>query len=135
MLGSIGTKLALKKLGLPSDPLSALFTETSEPPREPNKLRKPRPDDADLQNDDGSWTSWMSLKSLPLTVQPWLSPPPPPVNVARVPGIGDAAPQDAQGRLVFPRGRRTMVVFLRCVGCACKFHLADVVGAVATHER
>lgn len=118
MLGSIGTKLALKKLGLPKDPFD-FSGFTSDPNREPNKLRKPRPDDA-ADKEDGSWTSWMSLKSLPLTVHPWLSPPPPPVDVARVPRIGDEAPRDGEGRLVFVRGRRTMVVFLRCVGCACK---------------
>lgn len=120
MLGSIGTKIALKKLGLPKDPFdfSGFY---SDPDREPNKLRKPRPGEAPENDDDGgAWTSWMSLKSLPLTVHPWLSPPPPPVDVARVPKIGDLAPRDLDGRLVFLRGRRTLVVFLRCVGCACK---------------
>ena len=121
MLGSIGTKIALKKLGLPKDPFD-FSGFTSDPGREPNKLRKPRPGDppSDGYDDESSWTSWMSLKSLPLTVHPWLSPPPPPVDVARVPRIGDQAPRDIDGRLVFVRGRRTMVVFLRCVGCACE---------------
>ncbi|KAK0392894.1 hypothetical protein NLU13_2388 [Sarocladium strictum] len=128
MLGSIGTKLALKKLGLPKDPFDfSGFSSTDPNPdgREPNKLRKQRPDgatapsrDDDDEGGSGAWTSWMSLKSLPLTVHPWLSPPPPPVDVARVPRIGDPAPRDAEGRLVFVRGRRTLVVFLRCVGCA-----------------
>ncbi|KAL2212809.1 hypothetical protein CC79DRAFT_1330120 [Sarocladium strictum] len=118
MLGSIGTKLALKKLGLPKDPFdfSGFY---ADPDREPNKLRKPRPEDApDNGDDESAWTSWMSLKSLPLAVHPWLSPPPPPVDVARCPRIGELAPRDGEGRLVFVRGRRTLVVFLRCVGCA-----------------
>ncbi|KAG8352841.1 hypothetical protein FVEN_g9172 [Fusarium venenatum] len=110
MLSSFTTKLALKKAGIPSDILS-FPTEK----REPNKLRKnpPSPSENDA---DSSWASWMSVRSLPLTVQPWLTPPPAAASVGRVPGIGDKAPVDRTQKLRL--GRRTLVVFLRCVGCA-----------------
>lgn len=61
----------------------------------------------------------MSVKSLPLTAQAWLSPPPPSVAIARVPGIGDKAPVDKSKKIVFGEKRRILLVFLRCVGCAC----------------
>ncbi|KAF5255389.1 hypothetical protein FOXYS1_14206 [Fusarium oxysporum] len=70
MLSSFTTKLALKKAGIPSD-----VFDFSEKKREPNKLRKNPPADLDNETDSG-WTSWMSIRSLPLTVQPWLTPPP-----------------------------------------------------------
>ncbi|CAF3573889.1 unnamed protein product [Fusarium graminearum] len=117
MLSSFTTKLALKKAGIPSDILS-FPTEK----REPNKLRKnpPNPSDSDA---DSSWSSWMSVRSLPLTVQPWLTPPPAAVSVGRVPGIGDKAPVDKTQKLRL--GRRTLVVFLRCVGCASVSHASE----------
>lgn len=62
----------------------------------------------------------MSVRSLPLTVQPWLTPPPAAVSVGRVPGIGDKAPIDRTQKLGVGGGKRTLLVFLRCVGCACK---------------
>lgn len=61
----------------------------------------------------------MSVKSLPLTAQAWLSPPPPSVAIARVPGIGDKAPVDKSKKIVFGDKKRVLLVFLRCVGCAC----------------
>ncbi|KAH7161214.1 hypothetical protein EDB81DRAFT_755788 [Dactylonectria macrodidyma] len=116
MFSSLTTKLALKKAGLPSD----ILDFSSGPAREPNKLRKKPPSNLDDQDGDNgtSWSGWMSVKSLPLSVQPWLSPTPPPVDVSRVPGIGDKAPLDPQKRIVFAGGRRVLLVFLRCVGCA-----------------
>ncbi|KAG8422161.1 hypothetical protein J3459_010647 [Metarhizium acridum] len=108
MFSSLATKIALKKAGIPSDALD--FSS----PREPNKLRKDQPADGQESN----WSSWLSYKSLPLTVHPWLSPPPPPIQVSRVPRIGEAAPRDRDGKLATGGGRRVLVVFLRCVGCA-----------------
>ncbi|KIE00715.1 Thioredoxin-like fold protein, partial [Metarhizium majus ARSEF 297] len=109
MFSSLATKIALKKAGIPSNALD--FSS----PREPNKLRKDQPaDDQDCNN----WSSWLSYKSLPLTVHPWLSPPPPPIQVSRVPRIGEPAPRDRHGKLATGCGRRVLVVFLRCVGCA-----------------
>ncbi|KAK7433315.1 hypothetical protein QQZ08_000254 [Neonectria magnoliae] len=115
MFSSLTTKLALKKAGIPSDIL-----DFSGPARQPNKLRKKPPGHVDSADDDagGGWGGWMSVKSLPLSVQPWLNPPPPPVDVDRVPGIGDKAPLDAGRQIVFGGGRRVLLVFLRCVGCA-----------------
>ncbi|KID84237.1 Thioredoxin-like fold protein [Metarhizium guizhouense ARSEF 977] len=111
MFSSLATKIALKKAGIPSNALD--FSS----PREPNKLRKDQPAD---DQDSNNWSSWLSYKSLPLTVHPWLSPPPPPIQVSRVPRIGEPAPRDRHGKLATGRGRRVLVVFLRCVGCACK---------------
>jgi hypothetical protein len=108
MLSSLTTKLALKKAGIPSDILD--FQQ------QPEKSSKSNQDD---QQPPQSWGSWMSIRSLPLTVQPWLSPPPPSVAVGRVPGIGDKAPVDRERRIVLGGRRRTLLVFLRCVGCAC----------------
>ncbi|KAH7265992.1 hypothetical protein FSOLCH5_013090 [Fusarium solani] len=107
MLSSLTTKLALKKAGIPSDILD--FQQ------QPEKSSKSNQDD---QQPPQSWGSWMSIRSLPLTVQPWLSPPPPSVAVGRVPGIGDKAPVDRERRIVLGGRRRTLLVFLRCVGCA-----------------
>ncbi|EFY94738.1 hypothetical protein MAA_09766 [Metarhizium robertsii ARSEF 23] len=72
MFSSLATKIALKKAGIPSNALD--FSS----PREPNKLRKDQPAD---DQDSNNWSSWLSYKSLPLTVHPWLSPPPPPIQV------------------------------------------------------
>ncbi|KAF4338691.1 tsa antioxidant enzyme [Fusarium beomiforme] len=119
MLSSFTTKLALKKAGIPSDIL-----DFSEKKREPNKLRKNPP--ADLDNEaDSSWTSWMSVRSLPLTVQPWLTPPPAAVAVGRLPGIGDKAPVDKTMKLRVGGGKRVLLVFLRCVGCASVSHASE----------
>jgi len=122
MFSSIGTKVALAKVGLPSNSLDFSSWTVSDP--HANKLRKrqPAPRDPDDGADDGEngWASWMSqwnVKSLPLTIHPWLQPSPPPVAVGRVPNVGDKAPVDRDGRLKI-EGKRTLVVFLRCVGCA-----------------
>ncbi|KAM0551750.1 hypothetical protein ACHAPJ_008318 [Fusarium lateritium] len=115
MLSSFTTKLALKKAGIPSDILSF----PTEKKREPNKLRKnPPPPGSENDSDAASWSSWMSIRSLPLSVQPWLTPPPAAVAVARVPGIGDKAPLDKTQKLRLGGGSRVLLVFLRCVGCA-----------------
>lgn len=135
MLSSLATKAALSKVGLSADAfdLSKLTNPLapSEPHREPNKLRKrPPPNrttdvryrDDHGNDDDDSWSSWFSginVKSLPLTVHPWLAPAPPSVAVAAAaPTVGDKAPLDRDGKLRLG-GQRTLVVFLRCVGCAC----------------
>ncbi|KAF4459183.1 tsa antioxidant enzyme [Fusarium albosuccineum] len=115
MLSSLTTKLALKKAGIPSDILDLPNQLTAQPQRTPNKLRKNPP--SQTEDESQGWGSWMSIRSLPLTVQPWLNPPPPAVAVARVPGIGDKAP-DKDPRLALGQGKRVLLVFLRCVGCA-----------------
>ena len=130
MLSSLTTKIALKKLGIPSNALDFSTSSPADAParRPANKLKKNPPGtsaNTNPEDDDGSggghggWSSWMSVKNLPLTVHPWLSPPPPPVPVARVPRIGDVAPLDRDRKLEFGGGQRVFVVFLRCVGCAC----------------
>ncbi|KAI6781927.1 uncharacterized protein J7T54_005137 [Emericellopsis cladophorae] len=121
MLSSLGTKVALKKVGLPSSTFD--LSTWSAPPtgtarREPNKLRKKQP--TPEEEAENGWASWMgswNVQSLPLTISPWFAPPPPPVHVARVPNVGDKAPVDSHARLKLG-GKRTLVVFLRCVGCA-----------------
>jgi hypothetical protein len=129
MFSQLATKAALKKVGLPSNAFDfnpfAPSDTPQQPRREPNKLRKnpppPRPEaDADDGEDNG-WGSWIPSVKIPLTIHPWLAPPPPPVSVARIPNIGDAAPVDRDRKLRVGGGRKTLVVFLRCVGCACMF--------------
>jgi hypothetical protein len=126
MLSSFGTKIALKKVGLSTSTFD--LSTWSAPPtssgassrREPNKLRKRQP--TPEEEAENGWASWMgswNVQSLPLTISPWFAPPPPPVHVARVPNIGDKAPVDCDGRLKLG-GKKTLVVFLRCVGCACE---------------
>lgn len=123
MFSSLGTKLALKKLGVPKDAIS-FATSSSSPPS--NKRGAAAANTSAFDADDdapaNAWPKWMSVKSLPLTAQAWLSPPPPPVPVAAsCPAVGGRAPVDMSGKLVLGAGKRVMVVFLRCVGCACKF--------------
>ncbi|OAA60384.1 Thioredoxin-like fold protein [Niveomyces insectorum RCEF 264] len=72
------------------------------------------------RNSDGkAWPAWMTVRALPLTVQPWLTPPPAPIPVAAAcPRKGDAAPEDRDRKLTVGGGKPVLVVFLRCVGCA-----------------
>ncbi|KAJ4401660.1 hypothetical protein N0V82_010852, partial [Gnomoniopsis sp. IMI 355080] len=127
MFSSLGTKLALRKLGVPKDALA--FADSSPAPSSNKRDRKAAAalaaENGDFGDDNASsyaaaWPpKWMSVKSLPLTAQAWLSPPPPPVPVAAsCPAVGSRAPVDMNGKLVLGQGKRVMVVFLRCVGCA-----------------
>lgn len=154
MFSSLTTKLAMKKMGLSSDTFNFSLPDmsggsaTEATKTGANKLKKTRTtplppgtvpglDDADdldangnRRNSDGTtgkqWPAWMSVKALPLTVQPWLTPPPAPIPVATAcPQKGDTAPLDRDRKLtVGGGGKPVVVVFLRCVGCACKFKSA-----------
>ncbi|KAI1803448.1 hypothetical protein F4811DRAFT_342777 [Daldinia bambusicola] len=112
MFSSLTTKLAMKKVGLSSDafdfssPKSSKSSDGSVPGLD------------ELEGSNSGWSSWMSAKKLPLTAQAWLSPPPPPVPVAEFPKPGDLAPIDRDHQLSFGNGKPTIVLFLRCVGCA-----------------
>lgn len=121
MFSGLATKLAMKKMGIPKDALDfSALTGGGGSDTQPNKLKKnpPGADDAD-PNAANAWPKWMTVKGLPLTAQAWLSPPPPPVPVAaECPNIGDLAPLDRDRRIEFGGGRRVLIVFLRCVGCA-----------------
>ncbi|KAK2048747.1 hypothetical protein LZ31DRAFT_32488 [Colletotrichum somersetense] len=112
MLSSLTTKIALKKVGLNSKSFD-FSGSTSD-----TKSKSGSSNDDAADDRQGAWPAWMSMKSLPITVAPWFSPPPPPVPVAEVPKIGDLAPLDRDRKLEFGRGRPVLVVFLRCVGCA-----------------
>jgi hypothetical protein len=109
MLSSFTTKLALRKVGIKSDTFdfSSKSTKGSQP-------------GLDEEESSSGWPAWMSPKKLPLTAQAWLAPVPPPVPVAECPKIGDLAPLDRDRQLNFGGGKRVVVLFLRCVGCACK---------------
>ncbi|KAH7316795.1 hypothetical protein B0I35DRAFT_263755 [Stachybotrys elegans] len=112
MFSNLATKVALKKVGLSSKDLDFFDGSSNNTSKRSNSGNG-----QGLDDDNGSWAGWMP--SLPLTVQPWLSPPPPPVNVARSsPRIGQPAPRDVDRKLRLGGGRRTLIVFLRCVGCA-----------------
>ncbi|OHX00583.1 tsa antioxidant enzyme domain protein [Colletotrichum incanum] len=112
MLSSLTTKIALKKVGLNSKSFDFGGGSTD------TKSKSSSNNDDAADESSGGWPAWMSMKSLPITVAPWFSPPPPPVPVAEVPKIGDLAPLDRDRKLEFGRGRPVLVVFLRCVGCA-----------------
>ncbi|CAK7215209.1 hypothetical protein SBRCBS47491_002405 [Sporothrix bragantina] len=136
MFSSLTTKLAMKKMGLSSDTFNLSMPDMggggAQDDRGSNKLKKARPspdgsvpglDDDDRNGTSGngkSWPAWMSVKALPLTVQPWLTPPPAPIPVATAPPKkGDTAPLDRDRKLtVGGGGKPVVVVFLRCVGCA-----------------
>ncbi|TLD07553.1 hypothetical protein PgNI_10233 [Pyricularia grisea] len=120
MFNGLATKLAMKKMGIPKNALDMSALTGGSSSTEPNKLKKnpPGQEDADAANANG-WPKWMTVKNLPLTAQAWLSPPPPPVPVAaECPKVGDLAPLDRDRKIEFGGGRRVLVVFLRCVGCA-----------------
>jgi hypothetical protein len=112
MLSSFTTKLALRKVGIKSD----TFDFSSKPAKSTNGSQ-PGLDD---EESSSGWPAWMSPKKLPLTAQAWLAPVPPPIPVAECPKIGDLAPLDRDRQLTFGGGRRVVVLFMRCVGCACK---------------
>ncbi|KAK3896709.1 hypothetical protein C8A05DRAFT_39744, partial [Staphylotrichum tortipilum] len=125
MFSNLATKVALKKVGLSSDTFdfsSWKSNDSSKPAKKITKSQKQQPTDNSNTNNTNTnnkaWPEWMSVKSLPLTVQPWLTPPPPPIPVADPPRVGDLAPLDPDRKLVFGGGRKVVVVFLRCVGCA-----------------
>lgn len=109
MFSSLATKIALKKAGISSDSFKLPWDDASKKSSPP----------FDTNDDKSAWPAWMNVKNLPLTVQPWLTPIPPPVAVSPLPQIGQPAPLDRDRELTFGNGKRTIVVFLRCVGCAC----------------
>ncbi|KAL5611416.1 hypothetical protein BROUX41_000973 [Berkeleyomyces rouxiae] len=115
MFSSLATKMALKKAGIPSA-LPSL--DNSQAPRRSKTAPASSKASQDIDDDDSSWLSWMTIKALPLTVQPWFTPAPPPVPIAALPEIGHLAPRDRDRKLALGDGRNVMVVFLRCVGCA-----------------
>lgn len=122
-MSNLTTKLALKKLGIPSNAFDNISNPFAGNNKNSSKSRptdgsNPGLDETDDKEDGKNWPAWMQIKNLPLTVQPWLTPAPPPVPVAEPPKVGDLAPLDREGRLVLGQGKRTLVVFLRCVGCA-----------------
>lgn len=127
MFSSLGTKLAMKKLGIPSDLTKASPFGGEAAPKDKKKGVAGNKSYMDLDEEDkanaSAWPKWMSVKNLPLTVQPWLSPVPPPVPVAaECPKVGEPAPVDTDRKLMLNQGgKKVIVVFLRCVGCACKF--------------
>jgi hypothetical protein len=93
MFTSLTTKLALKKAGLPSNTL-----DFAKPGKSNTGLSFG--DGGNGDNDSDGWPAWMSMKALPLTVHPWLTPPPAPVAVAKtVPQIGTPAPRDRDRKL------------------------------------
>ncbi|KAH6656903.1 hypothetical protein BKA67DRAFT_655206 [Truncatella angustata] len=112
MLSSLSTKIALRKVGIKSN----TFDFASPTP----KASKTDGTQSGLNDDEpsGAWPKWMSTRKLPLTAQAWLSPIPPPIPIAECPKIGDLAPLDRDRQLTFGGGRKMIVLFMRCVGCA-----------------
>lgn len=137
MFSSLGTKLALKKLGVPKDVtnMGSPFGGGNDEPKKSKKNQRSLTADELDEAEGTNWPKWMTVKNLPLTVQPWLSPPPPPVPVAaECPGVGSLAPIDRDRKLALGNnGRKVLVVFLRCVGCACE--LSTCPGSLAQHKQ
>ncbi|KAI4596063.1 hypothetical protein KJ359_006355 [Pestalotiopsis sp. 9143b] len=114
MFSSLTTKLALRKVGLKSSDL-----DFSSPAPKDNNKAKSGFDDDEENSANGGWPAWMSTRKLPLTAQAWLSPVPPPVPVAaECPKVGDLAPLDRDRQLALGGGKKVVVLFMRCVGCA-----------------
>ncbi|KAL7620910.1 hypothetical protein AAE478_008220 [Parahypoxylon ruwenzoriense] len=117
MFASLTTKLAMKKVGLPSDAFD--FSSSKSGSKSTTNGSVPGLDDLEESNNSSGWPAWMNTRKLPLTAQAWLSPVPPPVPVAaECPKPGDLAPLDRDRQLNFGGGRPVIVLFLRCVGCA-----------------
>ena len=117
MFAGVAGKLAMKKLGINSKTFD-FSSPSPDPPRETRKLKKSGPPDNDDDESNKNWPTWLSVKSLPITVQPWLAPAPAAVAVGECPRVGDLAPIDRDRKLAVGGGRKVLVVFLRCVGCA-----------------
>ncbi|KAK9419402.1 hypothetical protein SUNI508_07377 [Seiridium unicorne] len=113
MLSSLTTKLALRKAGIKSDTF-----DFSSPTPKASKANGDKSGFDDDESASGGWPAWMSTRKLPLTAQAWLSPIPPPVPVGDCPKAGDLAPLDRDRQLTFGGGRKVVVLFMRCVGCA-----------------
>ncbi|KAK3372327.1 hypothetical protein B0H63DRAFT_292157 [Podospora didyma] len=118
MLSSLATKVALKKVGLPSDAFNFTWADSDNKKSKKSRKNGLLDEPAGDKVSNGNWPAWMSIKSLPLTVQPWLTPLPPPIPVAEPPRAGDLSPLDRDRKLNFGAGKKVLVVFLRCVGCA-----------------
>ncbi|KAK1758667.1 hypothetical protein QBC47DRAFT_441516 [Echria macrotheca] len=131
MLSSLATKVALKKVGLSKDSFNLPWSDSSSSSKPAARNSSPGAGggklttfDSSAAGKDGgdkstSWPAWMTVKNLPLTVQPWLTPVPPPIPVAASPPrVGEPAPLDRDRELTLGGGRKVLVVFLRCVGCA-----------------
>lgn len=115
----------MKKMGIPSDLTKASPFGGDAAPKDKKGVNGQSYmdlDDEDKAANTSAWPKWMSVKNLPLTVQPWFSPVPPPVPVAAAcPQVGEPAPVDTDRKLMLGGdGKKVIVVFLRCVGCACK---------------
>ncbi|KAH6683668.1 hypothetical protein F5X68DRAFT_263057 [Plectosphaerella plurivora] len=121
MFSGLATKIALKKAGLPSDSLNFNWGGGGgqDEPKKLTKSNTARGQDFDNDGGDNAWPAWISKPTMPMAVAAWLSPPPPPVPVAKdCPNIGEMAPLDRDRKLRMGGGQPTLLVFLRCVGCA-----------------
>ncbi|KAI0120720.1 hypothetical protein BJ170DRAFT_161644 [Xylariales sp. AK1849] len=111
MFSSLTTKLALRKVGIKGDTFDFASPKSSKG----TNGTQPGLDEEETSN---NWPAWMSARKLPLTAQAWLSPVPPPVPIAECPKVNDLAPLDRDRQLTFGGGKKIVVLFLRCVGCA-----------------
>lgn len=115
MFSGLATKMALRKAGIKSDTFDFSGGDSAKGGAKPQSAF-----DEDEASSNGGWPAWMSARKLPLTAQAWLSPAPPPVPVAECPKVGDLAPLDRDRQLNFGGGQPVVILFMRCVGCACK---------------
>ncbi|KAI1873904.1 uncharacterized protein JN550_003173 [Neoarthrinium moseri] len=117
MFSSLTTKLALRKVGIKSDTFD-INSYTTNSSTKPSKSSGTQPGLDDEESSGGWPPAWMSTRKLPLTAQAWLSPVPPPVPIAEMPKVGDLAPLDRDRKIQFGGGKKVVVLFMRCVGCA-----------------
>lgn len=106
MFEKFGTKMALRKAGLPSNALSIpdLGTNDSKDPNAPSPFANP-----------------FANFTVPQALISWQTPAPPPTEVASAPVIGAKAPSSLKLPMPFGDGRPIIVVFLRHCGCPCEY--------------
>lgn len=110
MFSKLTTKIALRKVGIPSNTFNASnFESKPSNPKDPNA------------NELLPFANPFANLSVPKSWQSWTTPPPPPVEIAPAPVIGTRAPDSVKLRLPGMDGRPTIVVFLRNTGCVCEF--------------
>ncbi|CZR62894.1 uncharacterized protein PAC_12791 [Phialocephala subalpina] len=111
------TKIALRKAGIPSSFPSDPFAtnSSSSNPKDPNAPQNSSPF-------AGAQEAWKNIQ-VPKALKSWQTPPPPTIEVAPAPVIGQRAPvcqgENGRGKLELPPldGRPAVVVFLRHTGC------------------
>jgi len=105
MLSKLTTKLALRKVGIPSDSFSFANYESKTSNKDLN------------DTPSSTFANPFANVTIPKSWHSWATPPPPPVELAPPPVINVQAPTSAKLRVPAGDGRPSVVVFLRHCGC------------------